>query len=85
MQMYSFVILIRRTPPLRPPYPRGKGPLSLESRTPTLILYFRPGWSTLSAVCWIGKSFDYAQPQVVEPSTSRMNAEQPIHALRLLN
>ena len=76
----------------RPPYQTGKTvhvhakhnthyrrrSVTLQPPTATLITLF-PAQSTDILVYWIGKSFVHVPPVGVEPSTSCVNGEHPIH------
>ena len=74
VHMYSFVGLIRRTPP-----PTFSDTAFTDRHSDTTIFQLRAHWVWISSE----KSFGHVPPVGVEPSTSCVQGEHPIHSARL--
>ena len=75
--MYSFAGLIRRTPP-----PTFIDTAITERHSDTTIFQLIVHWVRISRSIGTGKSFGHVPPVGVEPSTSCVNGEHPIHQAR---
>ena len=74
MHMYSFAGLIRRTPP-----PTFSDTAVTDRHSDTTIIQLRAHWVWISWSIGSGKSFGHVPPMGVEPSTSCVQGEHPIH------
>ena len=74
MHMYSFAGLIRRTPP-----PTFSDTAVTDRHSDTTIFQLRAHWVRISWSIGSEKSFGHVPPVGVEPSTSCMQGEHPIH------
>ena len=75
--MYSFAGLIRRTPP-----PTFSDTAITDRHSDTTILQLRVHWVRISWSIGSEKSFGHVPPVRVEPSTSCVNGEHPVHSAR---
>ena len=78
MHMYSFAGLIRRTPP-----PTFSDTAITDRHSDTTILQLRAHWVRLFWSIGSEKSFGHVPQMGVEPSTSCVQGEHPIHYARL--
>ena len=78
VQMYSFAGLIRRTPP-----PTFSDTAITDRHSDTTIFQLRAHWVRISWSIGSEKSFGHVPPVGVEPSTSWVQGEHPIHWARL--
>ena len=78
VHMYSFADLIRRTPS-----PTFSGTAIADRISDTTIFQLRAHWVRISWSIGSEKSFGYVPPVGVEPSTSCVRGEHPIHKARL--
>ena len=74
VQMHSFADLIRRTPP-----PTFSDTAITDCHSDTTIFQLRAHWVRISWSIGSEKSFGHVLPVGVEPSTSCMQGEHPIH------
>ena len=74
VHVYSFACLIRRTPP-----PTFNDTAVTDRHSDTTILQLRAHWVRISWSIGSEKSFGHVPPMGVEPSTSCMLGEDPIH------
>ena len=74
VHMYSFAGLIRRTPP-----PTFSGTAITDRHTDTTLFQLRAHWVRISWSIGSEKSFGHVPPVGVEPSTSCVQSEHPIH------
>ena len=74
VHMYSFAGLIRRTPP-----PTFSDTAITDRHSDTTIFQLRAHWVRISWSIGSEKSFGHVPPVGVEPSTSCMQSEHPIH------
>ena len=74
MHMYSFAGLIRRTPP-----PTFSDTAITDRHSDTTYFQLRAHWVRISWSSGSEKSFGHVPPVGVEPSTSCMPGEHPIH------
>ena len=74
VHMYSFVGLIRRTPP-----PLFSDTAITDRHSDTTNFQLRAHWVRISWSIGSEKSFGHVPPVGVEPSTSCMQGEHPIH------
>ena len=74
VHMYSFAGLIRRTPP-----PTFNNTAITDRHSDTTIFQLRAHWVRISWSIGSEKSFGHVPPVGVEPSTSCMQGEHPIH------
>ena len=74
VHMHSFAGLIRRTPP-----PTFSDTAITDRHSDTTIFQLRAHWVRISWSIGSEKSFGHVPPVVVEPSTSCMRGEHPIH------
>ena len=74
MHMYSFAGLIRRTPP-----PTFSDTAITDRHSDTTIFHLRAHWVRISWSIGSALSFGHVPPVRVEPSTSCVNGEHPIH------
>ena len=74
VHMYSFAGLIKRTPP-----PTFSDTEITDRHSDTTIFQLRAHWVRISWSIGSEKSFGHVPPVGVEPSTSRMQGEHPIH------
>ena len=74
VHMYSFAGLIKRTPP-----PTFSHTAITDRHSDTTIFQLRALWVRISWSIGSEKSFGYVPPVGVEPSTSCMQGEHPIH------
>ena len=74
VHMCSFAGLIRRTPP-----PAFSDTAITDRHSDTTIFQLRAHWVRISCSIGSGKSFGHMPPLGVEPSTSCMQCEHPIH------
>ena len=72
--VYSFAGLIRRTPP-----PTFSDTATTDRHSETTIFQLRAHWVRISWSTGSEKSFEHVPPVGVEPSTSCMLGEHPIH------
>ena len=78
IHMYSFAGLIRRTPP-----PTFSDTAIIDRHSDTTIFQLRAHWVRISWSTGSEKSFGHVPPVGVEPSTSCVQGEHPIHQARL--
>ena len=78
VHMYSFAGLIRRTPP-----PTFSDTAITDRHSDTTIFQLRAHWVRISWSIESEKSFGHVPPVGVEPSTSCVQGEHPIHSARL--
>ena len=78
MHMYSFADLIRRTP-----LPTFSDTAITDRHSDTSIFQLRVHWVQISWSTGSEKSFGHVPPVGVEPSTSCLQSEHPIHWARL--
>ena len=78
VHMYSFAGLIRRTPP-----PTFSDTAITDRHSDTTIFQLRAHWVRIFWSIGSKKSFGHVPPVEVEPSTSCMQGEHPIHLARL--
>ena len=76
--MHSFAGLIRRTPP-----PTFSDTAITDRHSDTTIFQLRAHWVRISWSIGSEKSFRHVSPVGVEPSTSCVQGEHPIHEARL--
>ena len=76
--MHSFAGLIRRTPP-----PTFSDTAITDRHSDTTIFLLRAHWVRISWSIGSEKSFEHVPPLGVEPSTSCVQGEHPIHEARL--
>ena len=74
VHMYSFAGLIRRTPP-----PTFSDTAITDRHSDTTFFQLRAHWVQISWSTGSEKSFGHVPPVGVEPSTSCMQGEHPIH------
>ena len=74
VHMYSFAGLIRRTPP-----PTFSDTAITDRHSDTTIFQLRAHWMRISWSIGSEKSFGHMPPEGVEPSTSCVQGEHPIH------
>ena len=74
MHMYSFAGLIRRTPP-----PTFSDTAITDRNSDTTIFQLRAHWVRISWYIGSEKSSGHVPPVGVEPSTSCVQGEHPIH------
>ena len=74
MHIHSFAGLIRRTPP-----PTFSDTAITDRHSDTTIFHLRAHWVRISWSIGSEKSFGHVPPVGVEPSTSCMQSEHPIH------
>ena len=74
VHMYSFAGLIRRTPP-----PTFSYTAITDRHSDTTIFQLRAHWVRISWSIGWEKSFGHVHPVGVEPSTSCVQGEHPIH------
>ena len=74
VHMYSFACLIRRTPP-----PTFNDTAITDRNSDTTNFQLRAHWVRISWSIGSEKSFRHVPPVGVEPSTSCMQGEHPIH------
>ena len=77
VHMYSFAGLIRRTPP-----PTFSDTAITDRHSDTTIFQLRAHWVRISWSIGSEKSFRHVPPVGVEPSTSCVLGELPIHSCR---
>ena len=77
VHMYSFAGLIRRTPP-----PTFSDTAITDRLSDTTIFQLRAHWVRISRSIGSAKSFEHVPPVGVEPSTSCVQGEHPIHEAR---
>ena len=78
VHMHSFAGLIRRTPP-----PTVSDTAITDRHCDTIIFQLRAHWVRISWSIGSEKSFGHVPPVGVEPSTSCLQGEHPIHLARL--
>ena len=78
VHVYSFAGLIRRTPP-----PTRSGTAITDRQFDTTIFQLGAHWVRISWSIGSEKSFGHVPPVGVEPSTSCVQGEHPIHKARL--
>ena len=78
VHVYSFAGLIRRTPP-----PTFSDTAITDRHSDTTIFQLRAHWVRISWSIGSEKSFGHVPPVGVEPSTSCVLGEHPIHYARL--
>ena len=78
VHMYSFAGLIGRTPP-----PTFSDTAITDRHSDTIIFQLRAHWVRISWSIGSEKSFGHVPPVGVEPSTSCVQGEHPIHYARL--
>ena len=78
VHMYSFARLIRRTPP-----PTFNDTAITDPHSDTTIFQLRAHWVWISWSIGSEKSFGHVPLSGVEPSTSCVQGEHPIHLARL--
>ena len=74
VHIYSFAALIRRTPP-----PTFSDTAITDRHSDTTNFQLRPHWVQISWSIGSEKSFRHVPPVGVEPSTSCVQGEHPIH------
>ena len=74
VHMYSFAGLIRRTPP-----PTFSDTAITDRHSDTTIFQLRAHWVRISWSIGSEKSFGHVPPVAIEPSTSCVQGEHPIH------
>ena len=78
VHVYSFAGLIRRTPP-----PTFSDTALTDRHSDTTIFQLRAHWVRIASSIGSEKSFGHVPPVGVEPSTSCVQGEHPIHQARL--
>ena len=78
VHMHSFAGLIRRTPP-----PTFSDTAIIDRHSETTIFQLRAHWVRVSWSIGSERSFGHVPPVGVEPSTSCVQGDHPIHQARL--